>query len=152
MSTAIDYPEGLPSPLRAGYGLEHVSPVLRTTLSTGRARQRRLYTSVPSLVTVSWLLSDVQAQVFEGWFRWALVDGQSWFNCRLRTPIGHRPYQCRFVGMYRGPALVGANNWRFEAELEIFERQTIDAGMSAHPSLVLNQSLIDTTINREWPQ
>ena len=52
----IAYPEGLPLPL------------LRSQKMSGRAVQRRLYRNVPTEASVSWLLSDEQTQLFEGWF------------------------------------------------------------------------------------
>lgn len=151
MAATIDYPADLPPPLRSGYGINHVSPLLRTELATGRAIQRRRYTSVPSIASVSWNLSQVQAQVFEGWFRWTLSDGAEWFNARLRTPLGLQDYECRFVGMYEGPELVGIDRWKFSADLEIRERQTVDAGLAAHPDLLLGAAIIDVAINQDWP-
>lgn len=151
MPASIDYPAGLPVPLRSGYGLDHVSPLMRTELESGRARQRRRYTSVPSIAAVSWLMNQAQAQAFEAWFRWILQDGAEWFNARLRTPLGLQAYECRFVEMYSGPELVGVDRWRFAAELEIRERQTLTADYSLVPDLVRYQSIIDKALNREWP-
>lgn len=151
MAATIDYPANLPPPLRSGYGINHVSPLQRTELATGRAIQRRRYTSVPSIASVSWLMSQPQAQVFEGWFRWTLSDGAEWFNARLRTPLGLRDYECRFVGMYEGPDLIGVDRWKFSADLEIRERQTVDAILAAHPDIILGAAIIDIAINREWP-
>ena len=69
---AIDFPAGLPTPLRSGYELQHVSPLMRSELESGRVRQRRRYTSVPTIVSVSWILTRQQAQVFESWFRYEI--------------------------------------------------------------------------------
>jgi len=148
---AIDYPADLPPPLRSGYGINHLSPLQRTELATGRAIQRRKYTSVPSIASVSWNFSQVQAQLFEGWFRWTLSDGTEWFNARLRTPLGLQDYECRFAGMYEGPDLVGIDRWKFSAELEIMERQTIMSGLDEFPEFVLYQAIIDIAINQNWP-
>lgn len=152
MAATINYPEGLPTPQRSGYGINHGSPLQRTELATGRAIQRRRYTSVPSIVAVSWNLSQPQAQVFEGWFRWELSDGAEWFNARLRTPLGLQDYECRFVGMYEGPDLVGIDRWKFSADLEIRERQTVDAALAEHHDLILGAAIIDIAINQEWPE
>ncbi|MBX8998394.1 hypothetical protein HCH17_06730 [Klebsiella aerogenes] len=43
----------LPMPLQEGYGFQPVSPLKRTQLTTGRARQRRAYTSTPTEATVN---------------------------------------------------------------------------------------------------
>lgn len=42
----IFYPEEyLPMPLMDGYGFKPISPLLRTEMTSGRAQQRRRYTS-----------------------------------------------------------------------------------------------------------
>jgi hypothetical protein len=148
----IDFPEGLPKPLRSGYGVNHVSPLMRSELQSGRARQRRKYTSVPSIASVSWLFTQSQAQAFESWFRWEIVDGAEWFNATLSTPMGLQPYECRFVDMYSGPELVGINLWRFTANLEIRERQTFgEDWQEAVPDYILYSSIFDRAMNQEWP-
>lgn len=149
---AIDFPAGLPKPLRNGYGMNHVSPMMRSELQSGRARQRRRYTSVPTIVSVSWILTQPQAAVFESWFRYDIVDGSEWFNATLRTPVGFEPYECRFAEMYSGPDLIGKTLWRFTAELEIRERQTVAEGWTAvAPDYVLNADIFDYAMNQEWP-
>lgn len=151
MPASIDYPAGLPVPLRSGYGMQHVSPLMRTDLESGRARQRRRFTSTPIIAGVTWLMTQVQAQAFEAWFRWTLSDGAEWFNTRLSTPLGLQPYECRFAGMYSGPELVGVDRFRFSADLEIRERQTLPADYALLPSMILDQGIIDRALNQEWP-
>jgi hypothetical protein len=148
----IDYPASLPPPLRSGYSLQHVSPLMRTQLESGRARQRRKYTSVPTMAQVSWLFTQGQAQLFEAWFRWDLKDGAEWFFADLRTPMGLQPYECRFADMYSGPSLVGRLHWQFSATLEIKERQTLTEGWEAAPSFVINSEIFDFAMNEEWPE
>jgi hypothetical protein len=68
--TDIYYPhDSLPMPLQDGYGFQPVSPLKRTQLTTGRARQRgRIHQ--PRLRPVSWFMeTDGQAQLFEAWYR-----------------------------------------------------------------------------------
>lgn len=86
----IFYPdEYLPMPLMDGYGFKPISPLLRTEMTSGRAQQRRRYTSTPTQASVKWIFkTDALAQVFEAFFRDALKDGQSWFYLKLQTPIG----------------------------------------------------------------
>ena len=148
----INYPAGLPFPLRQGYGMNHVSPLMRTDLETGRARQRRRYTSVPTIVDVSWLMDKAQAQAFESWFRYGLIDGTEWFNAKLRTPMGFEDNYCRFAEMYSGPELVGIEMWRFQAKLEIKDRQTLIGDWSILPTFIEGMDIFDLAMNREWPE
>lgn len=150
----IEYPrEYLPLPLREGYAFQAVSPMQRTEMQSGRARQRRRFTSVPTMASVAWILSDVQAQLFEAWFEDALKSGSEWFDCPLKTPEGGiQNYAARFTDIYQGPALVGKSHWRFTAELELRERPILAPGWGNFPGLIAGQSLIDIALNREWPE
>ncbi len=149
----IQYPAGLPLPLRNGYGFTPVSAVLRSTMESGRARQRRRYASVPTMASVSWLFSAPQAQLFEAWFEDALNSGSEWFETRLNTPQGLMPYKARFVDTYTGPVLAGVNHWGFTADLELWEKPVLRGGWGLYaPEYIAQMALLDIAINREWPQ
>lgn len=151
MAATINYPAELPPPLRQGYGLAHGSPLMRSEMQSGRARQRRRYTSVPSIASVQWHLTQQQAQIFEAFFRWALSDGAEWFNTRIRTPLGLQSYECRFAEMYSGPDLVGVDRWQISASLELRERQTLPSSYAQTPALVTQSDVLDRAINLIWP-
>lgn len=148
----VYYPEGLPRGLHSGRRYQLVSPLMRSDLSSGRARQRRRFTSVPEAVSVSWLFNGVQGQTFEAWWRDSLIDGSIWFECPLDHPLGYDLYTCRFTGPYDGPTRVGPNLWSYSAELEIRERIALDEGWGDFPEFILDQSIIDFATNREWPE
>lgn len=120
-----EYPATLPLPLQEGYGFKHTSPLMRTDMDSGRARQRQRFTSTPSMVTVSWLMTEPEAALFEGWYRYGLTDGADWGLLPIRTPQGIRQYRARFTDIYDGPSLTGGKYWRYSAELEVFERPTL---------------------------
>ncbi|WP_417315716.1 hypothetical protein [Cycloclasticus pugetii] len=150
----IDYPAELPTPQRSGYAIQHTSPFMRTDMATGRARQRRTFTSVPSTVELQWLLTNAQAQIFEAWFAYDITDGADWFNLALTTPVGRLEfYECRFAAMYDGPALVGLDHWRYTAKVEIRKRPLLPKDWYLiGREFVLGADIIDQAINREWPE
>lgn len=147
----VFYPEGLPRGLHSGRRYQLVSPLMRSDLSSGRARQRRRFTSVPEAVSVSWLFNDVEGQLFEAWWRDSLIDGSIWFECPLDHPLGYDLYTCRFTGPYDGPTRVGPDLWSYSGELEIRERIALAEGWSEFPDFILHQSIFDLAMNREWP-
>lgn len=149
-----DYPSYLPKPLRDNYDIQHVSPFARTTMATGRARQRRTFTSVPSAVTVNWYMDGAKAQLFEAWFKYEITDGAEWFNIDLKTPVGNfAPYECRFMEMYNGPTIDDANNWRFSAQLEIRERPVLTQEWWLYgQEFIQGASIIDVALNSKWPE
>ena len=150
MTLAV-WPEQLPLPEQSGYAIQHVSPLQRTEMVSGRARQRRIYTSVPSNVAVQWFLTEQQAQLFESWFRYAITDGADWFLLPLKTPMFTGNYECRFTGIYEGPVLIAYDKWTVSATIEIKERQTLNAGFTYVPKYLIDSSIIDVALNDLWP-
>lgn len=56
ITTTLYYPSAyLPGPLKESFGLTPVSPLKRTQMVTGRARQRRAYTSTPTQTDLAWI-------------------------------------------------------------------------------------------------
>ena len=147
----VSWPTQLPLPEQSGYAIQHVSPTQRTTMVTGRARQRRVYTSVPSNVAVQWFLTEEQAQLFEAFFRYSITDGADWFLLPLKTPMFTGDYECRFTGIYEGPVLIAYDKWTVSATIEIKERKTLDSLWLQTPQYVIDKSIIDIAVNQLWP-
>ncbi|WP_117125348.1 hypothetical protein [Klebsiella quasivariicola] len=153
ITTPINYPSDyLPGPLKDSFGLKPVSPLKSTPIITGRRRQRRAYTSVPTETDIAWLFNDAQAQAFEAWYRDVLSDGSAWFNMPLLTPVGHKNYVCRFTDIYRGPTPEGGLFWRYVAPIELWERPMPPAGWGYYPEWITGSSLLDIALNKEWPK
>lgn len=147
----IYYPAGLPRGRHSGRSYQLVSPLLRSDLVSGRAIQRRRFTSVPQGANINWLFNNVQGQAFEAWWRDQLKDGAQWFECPLDTPMGYSLYTCRFTDVYKGPSRAGPNLWAYSAELELRERAVPPVGEGEFPEDILYSELLDLTINQEWP-
>ena len=147
----VSWPEQLPLPEQSGYAIQHVSPLQRTQMVSGRARQRRVYTSVPSNVAVQWFLTEQQAQLFEAFFRYAITDGADWFLLPLKTTMFTGDHECRFTGIYEGPVLIAYDKWTVSATIEIKERQTLNAGFTYTPQYIFDSSIIDVALNGLWP-
>ncbi|MCB4843428.1 hypothetical protein LHV18_22775 [Providencia rettgeri] len=151
----IYYPhEYLPLPLAEGYGFKPVSSIRRTQLSSGRARQRRIYTSTPTNTPVQWLFpKPQQAQLFEAWYRDALTDGAAWFMMKLKSPLGCDEWvKCRFTDIYDGPHLEMPNYWRFSATLELWEKPLLPKNYGLFPEYIVQSDILDIALNREWPE
>lgn len=146
----MDYPTGLPAPLRSGYDINPENNIIRTQMVSGRARQRVAYTSVPAYVSLSWLLTAQQAQVFESW---TAAVGGVWFNLDLNTPLGYFGQECRFMETPQGPQLTGVDLWMYKAKAEIRDRVTVDSSYGEfYPSIILMSDIFDLAMNREWPE
>lgn len=146
------YPNGIPRGLHSGRSYQLVNPLQRTELTSGRARQRRRFTDVPSAVQVQWLFTSLEGRVFEAWWRDALLDGSLWFECPLDSPLGYELYTVRFTGAYTGPSRVGPSLWSYSAELELQKRPVMDDGWGEFPEFVLESSIIDYAVSQKWPE
>lgn len=147
----IYYPKGLPRGRHSGRTYQLVSPLLRSNLVSGRAMQRRRFTSVPQRANINWIFTGLQGQAFEAWWRDQLVDGSQWFECPLDTPMGYADYTCLFTDVYSGPDRVGPNLWAYSAELELRYRAVPPVGEGEFPDDILYSEIFDLTINKEWP-
>lgn len=153
MTPELDFPKELPPFLREGYSFNHVPPFARTEMVAGRARQRRMFQSVPSILPVSIILNDSEAQLFESWFAYDAMDGTKWFNATIKTPEGLMPYACRFADMYDGPELWGSCLWKFRMQLEVFKRPLIPPEWYEFGrEFIQYADIFDQAMNREWPE
>ncbi|CAB3712427.1 hypothetical protein CEY09_30300 [Achromobacter marplatensis] len=152
MQTNISYPEYLPAPLWAPNQYAVVSPNQRTNMESGRARQRRKFSSVPVMRSATWVMTSAQARLFELWFRSVLKDGTEWFNVDLRHPVGYVALVCRISGVFAGPTAWGADRWQYSATLEVWERPLLSDEWLLLPDYVANPEIFDLAMNREWPQ
>lgn len=148
---AIDYPNGLPIGLHSGRTYQVVSPLLRTRMKSGRAKQRRLYGFVPEMADIQWLFSGLQGAAFEAWWRDVLVDGSLWFSCPLEVAGAFSDYDARFTDVYSGPTRVGPDLWSYSAQLELKERPLLPPGWGEFPNFILESGIIDIAINDFWP-
>lgn len=147
----ISYPAGLPHPLREGYGFEPENNILRTQMQSGRARQRRSFTSIPAYANLSWIFATQgQAQLFDAWAQ--QVAGPDWFTIPLNTPLGLEDHECRFLQSPVGPTRVGNRYWGFTARVELRNKPVLDAGYAEFvPDFVLNSCIFDYAMNFKWP-
>jgi hypothetical protein len=121
--------------------------------------QRRLYRSVPSYPDVSWLFSDAQAALFDGWIKHA-IGYSDWFLMPLRTPLGLAPAKVRFTDKFiSGKEIVGVNHWRWTATIEAFELPVITeaeltallAGMDLSVMNARLLALLKRWYTKSWP-
>lgn len=147
----IFYPASLPRGRHSGRSYQLVSPLLRSEMTSGRAMQRRKFTSVPQAASINWFFNDLEGQAFEAWWRDQLRDGAKWFECPLDTPMGYRDYTCRFTGVYSGPTRLGPDLWGYSAELELRDRAVPPVGSGEFPDYILHASIFDIAVNEYWP-
>lgn len=146
----IKYPEQLPYPQKDGLGFSPVNQILRTELSSGRARQRNRFTSTPSMANFSWVMDQFEARLFDSWIE---AVGADWFEMDIITPLGKTPQIARFTATPQGPKRFGNVHWSYSATLEIRERPALPGDWAiVLPEWIFLSSIFDRAMNIEWPE
>ncbi|MBL6934095.1 MAG: YcaO-like family protein [Alphaproteobacteria bacterium] len=127
---SISWPATLPLPSIEGYGVHPGEAILRTEMEAGPARQRRRFTSVPSRISVRWVLRRDQFALFEAWYRWHAKEGGEWFGIDLLGGLGLVTHEARFTRQFAARPLPG-NRWEVTSELEIRERPVLTEDASS---------------------
>lgn len=153
-TSSINWPDTLACTiLQDGFELKPVSPLLRTSLNSGRAIQRRKYLSTPMSATIKFLFDESQYMLFDGFFKYVLVDGVNWFNIQLKTSTGIDNYLCRFTDIYDSATPTQGRFWQVSAEVELYIRPVIDSDwVTIAPDFVGEMSIFDLAMTREWPR
>lgn len=118
------WPDELPAPLKT-VSARPVSPIVRSTMVSGRTFVRRDFTAVPVVYRMTWLFNSEQAVIFEDFFKDDLEDGTLWFLMRLRVAQGEGPWLFQFSDIYEGGDMVGAPScplWQYSASLQMYLR------------------------------
>ncbi|MBI68753.1 MAG: hypothetical protein CMJ38_01795 [Phycisphaerae bacterium] len=113
----IEYPKILKYPILSSTSFKQQSNTLRTEMGSGRARQRQLYDSVPTMMAATWRLSRNQANVFEGFVE---IVGATWFLMKVLTPRGLVDHQVRFIkSPFENFKPLGSGRWEYQTSIEI---------------------------------
>lgn len=144
------YPDGLPCPLREGYGFTPVNSIVRTDMQSGRARQRVDFAKSPDMFQLQWIFTGQQAQLFQAWAE--QVVGAGWFEIEILSPMGFDREEVRFTETPVGGQLTGKYLWQFKVNCERRIRKLLEPGwVEILPEYVLHSDIFDKAVNREWP-
>ncbi|HKR45544.1 MAG TPA: hypothetical protein VJU59_38730 [Paraburkholderia sp.] len=144
------YPDGLPLPLRDGYGLDKVNRIRSTAMDNGRAIQRWEFDDAPEFPSVSWIFTEPQSRLFNAWHTQVVKSG--WFTVRLLTDMGFDDVTARFVESPKRAELLGKYLWKWTATLEIeFEQMLPNGWAELLPDYILNADIFDRAQNIEKP-
>jgi hypothetical protein len=92
------WPATLPAASANSYGITPGTPYVATDMDSGRTRQRRRFTRVPSTVDVVWAMTIVQYAVFEAFLEYEIGLGADWFQVELLNGLGVSTVIAQFHG------------------------------------------------------
>ncbi len=120
------FPDSLPPPLWPGITLKPVDPVARSEMEAGPARTRRRFTRTPTAYTLRFEFDRLEMDIFEGWHRHEINDGESWFDMAMPSGRGITVVSCRFTRMWAATA-IAQGNFAVSAEIEVQDRPVMGA-------------------------
>lgn len=125
-----EYPSRLiPLPLIEGYTIVEPARVQRTEMQSGYIRQRKTASHSFYTYNVSFSFSEKEFGIFEAWKKYKINDGTDWFPMPLKTPLGVRVVNVRFIqpiqtqvlpkGRYIITAVLETDNYPTMSEKEL---------------------------------
>lgn len=111
---------GLPNPTQNYQGLQD-SPVIASSMESGRIRRRRRFARSQATMRVSWLFTNEQYTIFKGFFNTTTEGGDIYFDILLPGEENEGTLtKVRFAEGGWNYSYVPHNRWRVTATLEKF--------------------------------
>jgi len=123
------YPAILPPPKKSGYGIKPKSGVIKTEMTSGPARQRRITARPPTDIRVVWSFTQEELGVFEAWYLHKAKMGAEWFYISLLSGLGLVTHKARFTDeSYEAKPNPETNKFDVSATLETQVRPVLSPG------------------------
>lgn len=147
----IKFPKELPRPQRDDYELGQVNRIMRTPMQSGRAVERIEFDDVPTLPTMSFIFTHVEARLFDSFVK---LVGADYFLFDLYCPLGYAvETECRFIKSPEKQTPIGVTHWRYPVALEVKEKPELPPEWAELlPTFVLYPDIFDLAINVEKPE
>jgi hypothetical protein len=115
----IFLPAEIPLPLIAGFGISLGEQFDHVPALQGEGRKRRMFTTAPRTVQVSWLLTARQMQVFNAWAERDLDVLTNRFTIKLqRLGVGFEYWAAEWVRPYSADPIASPDGlWRVAGQL-----------------------------------
>ena len=116
------WPATLPNASSEGYALARQASTVRTEMSAGPDRVRRVYTRTPTWLQLTWSMSGDQLKIFRGFWKTSIDHGASEFSMDLYLGDGTNftTTRVRFKGQYTA-TYVAPGRWKVKGALELLD-------------------------------
>lgn len=114
------WPDCLPLPQITGYTVSMGDANnVRGGGSFGPATSRNRFTRQTAILSVVYVMSELQFGIFEAWWKHIINDGSAWFTHKQNIE-GLQDNTCRFSGGYQA-SLQTAGSWSVSATVTVDE-------------------------------
>lgn len=120
MASLIDYPTGLPAPLLRAYKPKELEAWRSNDTQIGPPRYEKLTDNPPVFFNAAFSFSEMEYQLFEGWFKYETDLGSKSFNINLKVGAGYQPHECYFNSSY--DSSLNGKRWQVSCKLVAIEK------------------------------
>ena len=113
-----EWPPTLPVPSLNGFKVKKRNKLLRTDMSAGLTRQRRVFVGKIYDFDVSWRFSKTEKAIFDAWFEDEIFSGAAWFSVQLTMSGALQSFTARFIPESIDESALNGLNWDVTAKLE----------------------------------
>ena len=141
----LTLPPGFPAFRANGHAIELTPMYADSPMRTGHDRKRRVYTTVPRIVSVGLLLSAEHTRAFHEWYEGSLQAGTMEFSAQVANQgPGLLWWRARFLETYTADAIPGNGYFDITAKLLLVGEGTTTApyvpAMQASAQIALSGS------------
>ena len=94
----IDYPIDLPLMLESGKSRQQANPFRANDPLAGPAFFEGFTDDQPAVFTGQFRFHTWQAHKFIAWYKSSIMNGNLWFNMKIKTESGLEEMECHFLG------------------------------------------------------
>ena len=120
---AVAWLDRLPIPLIAGYSNQENNKVRSNDVETGPPRIELLSEHGFAMFNVAWSFSQIEMQLFEGWFKHEITFGANSFDMNIKVGAGLIEHEFYFVPGKPPKASLKGKRWAVKATLISIEKQ-----------------------------
>lgn len=114
----IKFPASLPAPSQE-FSITTDNNSIRTTMDSGRTRQRKKNTQRYYSAQVIWQFDDAEFSTFKGFLYYEAQDGVAWFEANLFTGDTLIPHKMRLLNGQYTASYTAWGGWAVSATIDL---------------------------------
>lgn len=149
----IKFPTNLPTPSQE-FSIQQAPNSSRTSMQSGRIRQRRTSASQAYQASIRWVFTDDEFEFFKGFLEYEAAGGSSWFDAPLFTGGTVNPHRIRLIDGAYSAEYQSWFGWAVTASADIQKIAAPSQGLYYLlnlPNALNIANIIDQAVNTDLP-
>lgn len=149
----ITFPASLPAPSQE-FSIQQASNSTRTSMQSGRIRQRRTSANQAYQASIRWVFTDEEFDTFKGFLEYEAAGGSVWFDAPLFTGGTVKPHRIRLIDGAYSAEYQSWFGWAVTASADIQKIATPSPRLNYLynlPNALKIANIIDQAVNTDLP-